>query len=280
MPDDTLSGDVLPEVAYAVSITGVSSPAALSRWHCVEALHEPYECVVELAFELGHAPPIASLLEKSISLSLSRGALSRHFAGVITEVEDRGVTAGHHLVTVVARPELWLLSQRARNRVYQSVDSVAITRAVLTDAGLYAGARFDLTHAPTPPPTREYCVQLGETDLDHHPPPRRRRPTLAFDHKPEGETLLLLDGARASTFTKVATLDHAPVRVMGDGIHTASSECVGRLEASARSPPPAGSAVTGTSPTPAPCSTRSPRRRADDGALPRGLSPGRYSGDL
>ncbi len=282
MPDDTLPGDVLPEVTYAVSITGVSSSVALSRWHCVEALHEPYECVVELAFELGHAPPIASLLEKSLSLSLTRGALSRHFTGLITEVEDRGVTAGHHLVTVVARPELWLLSQRAHNRVFQSVDSVAITRAVLTAAGLYAGPRFKLDHAPTTPPAREYCVQLGETDLEFITRILAEDGlTLAFEHTPKGETLLLLDGASVSAFTKVQTLDHAPVRVMGDGIHTASSECVGRLEALG--------ALTSTAWVGRDWDFTHPRvvlhAKSGDGArvmerYPAGYHLGRYSGDL
>ncbi|MBK6533442.1 MAG: phage late control D family protein [Deltaproteobacteria bacterium] len=168
MPHDhSLAGHpVLPEVSFSFEVTGVDGAWIVAHAVVRERLSAPFEAAVTVSAPPGTTP--ASLLGKGCALTLQRDTLTRDFAGVVTSVDDRGVDREGRVFEVGFAPSLALLGLSARYRVWQGADALRLVRDVLDAAKLYAGDHYDasLAAGADAPAPREYCVQVGETDLD------------------------------------------------------------------------------------------------------------------
>ncbi len=157
---------VLPEVRWSFS-AGAIGPDAWSVIHVEarEALSDCFHAELVLLMESGGGE-LDDLLGRPATLDTHRGGVVRHLQGVVALVEELGTTAQHRFVRVDLVPQLWVLSQRSDSRVFQSMTTAQIVRAVLSEAGVYQGdgaLRIDPALESLPP--REYCVQYQETDL-------------------------------------------------------------------------------------------------------------------
>ena len=93
----------------------------------------------------------------------------RRFAGIITsfaqqrsrhgDLPNASSQAWHYRLEI--RPKLWLLSKRFTSKVFQKKTVKDIVDEVLGDHGVACQWLLSAT-----PPTREYCVQYQESDLD------------------------------------------------------------------------------------------------------------------
>jgi len=89
---------------------------------------------------------------------------TRYIHGIISRIEvgEQGIDQNTYYMTVV--PKVWPLTYRINNRIFQNQTTQKIIETILTDAGLQGDEyRFELSGAL---PTREYCVQYRESELD------------------------------------------------------------------------------------------------------------------
>ncbi len=231
MSDGAISATPLPEAAFALEVNGHGMPA-VARGNGVEALHAPWEWALEILWPIATAPPPEAVLGTDAVFTLGRDELTRFFDGVITQVDDRGVTAEHRRYEVLLSPRLALLGQRTQYRIFCDLSSVEIVRMMLDEVGLYAGSGLTPL-LRDPPPKRTVAVQFGETDLAFITR-LLAEDGLAYTllHDRAAETLLVFDGERAASTPLTVSMDGAPTQVVGRGASTAAVETLSRLEAS------------------------------------------------
>lgn len=104
---------LLPEASFTLDVNGHGMPA-VARGHGVEALHTPWEWALEVLWPIGTAPAPEAMLGADAVFTLGRGALTCFFDGVVTQVDDRGVTAEHRRYEVLLSPRIALLGQRTQ----------------------------------------------------------------------------------------------------------------------------------------------------------------------
>ncbi len=220
---DGMSGP-LPEVRWGFS-AGRVGPEAWTVVHLEarEAMSDLSRARVVLVMESGGGG-LDELLGAPASLDIHRASLVRSIKGVVAEVEELGTSVQHRFVRVDVVPALWTLSERSDCRIFQGLNTPAIVRAVLADAGIYQGPnalRIDGALDALAP--REYCVQYNETDLafvrrlleDDGIP-------FYFDHDGDSEALVLC--ADEHVYAPVSTLDNAAVSITDAGSSTSAVE--------------------------------------------------------
>jgi type VI secretion system secreted protein VgrG len=158
-----------------------------------EAVDEPYE----LRLELGLTDPdfeVSLLLGAPITVSLARGETTRDVHGIVREVGEPSAwrdEATRFVVGVV--PALALLSLRRNTRIFQGKTVPEIVETVLEE-GLGPYDRSFELQLDAAYPTREYCVQYQESDLDFvHRLLEEEGIGYSFDHEGSAETLILWD---------------------------------------------------------------------------------------
>lgn len=231
MADDAHTNDpVLPEVSFTFEITGEDAPCVVSRLVVRERLSAPFEATVEVSVPASLAP--AALLGRPCALTFQRDPLTRCFAGVVTSVEDRGVSRDSRVYEIGFGPSLAVLAHRGRNRVWQGVDALQIVREVLDDAGLYDGDALvpPAQIAGDAPAPREYCVQFGESDLDFV---RRllAEEGVLFTFGTDGNDTCVLFDARAGSKRSLVPAADGPLPIHGHGDGTAGAEGIRRIDA-------------------------------------------------
>ena len=107
------------------------------------------------------------LLGQEIGLKISADPgnpdRKRFFHGIVDAFRFDGLDdEGHWLYHLIVRPRLWLLSKTTDNRIFQEMTVKDIVSAVLDQHGC-SDYEWDLRRNP---PSRDYCVQYGESDLD------------------------------------------------------------------------------------------------------------------
>jgi len=85
----------------------------------------------------------------------------RVFNGILVEAEWLGPRNYYHGYRLVLRPWLWMLSQTADCRIFESMTAPAIIKQIFSDNG-FSDVRDGLTESYE---KLEYCVQYRETDL-------------------------------------------------------------------------------------------------------------------
>ena len=145
--------------------------AALSGWRPVayavtERVHAPWEARVELVVD-GDGAEGTAWIDRALTLRLVRGAQSRVWRGVVTEVEsavtpEEGATVLRRVrVTVASR--VALLAQETDGRVFQRRTLEEIARTVCRRAGLTS--ERVTAHTTTEVAPRAYRVQWHEDSL-------------------------------------------------------------------------------------------------------------------
>ena len=104
------------------------------------------------------------IIGKAVNVQLTReGADPRWFSGFVSSFGSGGLNSeGFHRYTIRLVPWLWFLSKRSDCRIFQNMTVPQIVEKVFEAAGF---KDFDLSSVQATYPTREYCVQLRETDL-------------------------------------------------------------------------------------------------------------------
>lgn len=156
-----------------------------------ERLSECYRYVLDLASE-NASIAAADLLRKQVTVEVQlpdesmrtiHGWVSR-FAQL--QRDQAGMT--YYRAEIV--PELWFLSLWHDCRIFQNKNAKEIVESVLSQRSI--GFRDDTTATP---PTREYCVQYRETDLDFVCRLLEEEGFyFYFDHRGSKEELVLTDG--------------------------------------------------------------------------------------
>ena len=136
----------------------------LRHVHLVEALNEPFHLRVDCELE-DISIELKDAIGQNATLEMRRGADAfRRVCGVVREVDEMD-TRGTRMVRFHIVPALWKLSQIRNTRIFQNLSVKEILADVLGGSlGAYGRACTDELGADYP--TREYCVQYQETDLD------------------------------------------------------------------------------------------------------------------
>ncbi len=147
--------------AFTFEIEGSSGSYRVARFSGDEGLSRVFEFHLELACE---AAELADFVGKTGVLTIEGMAEARYVHGVIRHAEYVGETRNYLLYEIVLVPHVWRLTQRQDCRIFQEMQTQAIIRQVLDEAGVPADLfRFELASEYTP---RNYCVQYRESDWD------------------------------------------------------------------------------------------------------------------
>ena len=163
----------------------------LSNVHLVEALNVPYALRVD-AVLTEPGLEAASLVGQDCVIELGRGQDTvRRVCGVIREVREADAPEQAQTRLAIV-PALWFLSQRRDTRIFQSKTVPQILEEVLGALGDYGrSVTLELTASY---PTREYCVQYQESDLDFaHRLMEEEGISYTFDHEGDVEVMVLRD---------------------------------------------------------------------------------------
>ncbi|MCC6874994.1 MAG: type VI secretion system tip protein VgrG [Sandaracinaceae bacterium] len=168
-----------------------------------EALNEPYG--IELVIVIDDpAADVATLIGSDGALTIDRDPLARRFCGIVREVFEGEHEFAEPHVRVRLSPALFMLSLRRDTRMFQEKSVPEILEAVLNEALGEYGREVKLELEATYP-TREYCLQYQETDLDFvHRLMEEEGISYGFDHEGDVEVMVLRD--RNSAFKRVVSL--------------------------------------------------------------------------
>ncbi|MCA9604238.1 MAG: type VI secretion system tip protein VgrG, partial [Myxococcales bacterium] len=130
------------------------------------------------------------------------GIAEAPFYGMVREVELLRALPGHYShYRVVLVPNLWVLTQVVRSRVFLDASVPTILEQVLGDAGLEADTDYVLSLEATYP-TRELTVQYRESDFDFLARLLEHEGITFFAQVQEGhESWVFTDGSNAFTDT-------------------------------------------------------------------------------
>ncbi len=128
-----------------------------------EHVSQPFVVRANLASE-DSAVDFEEVANHPATFSIMRFGEPLHFHGIISSFEQGNRIGRRYLYDVVVVPRLWLLSLRYQSRIFQNLKVDEIVTAVLDESDFKSQEfRFDLQGSY---PTREYCVQFQETDLN------------------------------------------------------------------------------------------------------------------
>ncbi|WP_437616799.1 type VI secretion system tip protein TssI/VgrG [Sorangium sp. So ce834] len=181
----SISSSVLPSSARVVGFRGV------------EAISTPYEIEIFLAlqdaegegFDLGDAIGGKAALVIDRATDLLPPFV---FAGLFASVELLHELDGRALVRALLVPEIWQLGLSRHSRVFTKMTLPDVIKAVLEDNGLSTN-EFELRLGKYE--VEEHITQYRESDLDFLSRWMEREGIYYyFEHRPEGEKLIVCDG--------------------------------------------------------------------------------------
>ena len=136
----------------------------VSEFSGVEEVSRPFRFVVQLTSKDGELNLDAVIGKPATLVLLRHDGEPSPVHGLIADFRQRAYTSGSYAYEATLVPRLWLLSLNHQSRVFQNVTVEAIVSEVLKQAGFGTrDYRFSLRASL---PTREYCVQYRETDLN------------------------------------------------------------------------------------------------------------------
>lgn len=179
-------------------LISISSPLGkdkllLTSFQGTEYISELFEFHIEvLSTSLDIKPD--SLIGKQITVTI-QNEHKRKFNGYVQRFAFGEIKADNlrqYRLTVV--PWLWFLSKTKENRIFQEKDAKAIITEVFQGRG-FNDFKFNLASTP---PTREYCVQFGESDLEFVSRLMEEEGiAYYFKHENDKHTLILTDQKNA-----------------------------------------------------------------------------------
>ena len=124
-----------------------------------EEVSRLFDFHLDLLAENGTAIHFVQLLGQKVTVHLTRlDGTRRHFSGICKALREgeRDLTFTTYRMQVV--PALWLLTKRARSRIFQQVTVPEILKQVLTGLNV----KYELTDTYY---ARDYCAQYRESDF-------------------------------------------------------------------------------------------------------------------
>jgi type VI secretion system secreted protein VgrG len=220
--------DPLPKVRFKFTAKTSTSVWRVVTLHAREALSELYTVALELACDDLNADP-DELLGDTAEVWLARESHERKWNGLIHRVERRGVAQGHLVCRVHLVPALYGLSKRVDSFIFQDMTVPQIVAIVLAEGLSPYDRQVDFTGLTARYPTREYCTQYRETDLEFVLRLLAEEGiAFWFDHRGDAEVMKLVDGTTA--YGEVPTMDGAPLQIMGPEAGTAAVERLRHFE--------------------------------------------------
>ncbi|NPC87137.1 type VI secretion system tip protein VgrG, partial [Pyxidicoccus fallax] len=162
-----------------------------------ETLSQPYAVEVALAARPDVEVDEKSLLGKDARLTIMLGdGTARFFTGIISRMsrwdEGSGPERRRYRATIV--PLLWTLRHRRKSRIFQEMTVPQIVHKVLDEAKVEHRLALNGDY-----PTREYCVQYRESDLDFVARLLEEEGIFYFfEHGEDTHSMVLGDGASAN----------------------------------------------------------------------------------
>jgi len=127
-----------------------------------EAINEPYHMVVELVTDQLDSE-FEQLLGASVELEILRSDSCRELFGVVSAVEELGVSAGSYAqLRLEIQPAFALLAQRVNSRLWQDASALDIIAEVLGEALGEYGRSHEAGGVSGGQDVRSYCVQYNE----------------------------------------------------------------------------------------------------------------------
>jgi type VI secretion system secreted protein VgrG len=203
-------------VTYAFRVDDDDTRWNVAEMRVEEALNEPYEAVVVLAFHDENATP-TDLLGKDGELVIARPPLERLVRGVIRRVElvDNNDRDGQEVVArLYVVPAVWALGLGRDTRIFQEMTVPQILEQVLSAALAPYGREIRMATSGRTYPEREYCLQYQESNLAFVSRLMEEEGiTYYFDHTSGAgrEVLVLTDHTKG--FERGPTLDGRPVPI-------------------------------------------------------------------
>ena len=197
------SEDFLPETrSVQLEVKDLKDTPFLLRAHVREGFSEVSEITAEFLIK-NRAFKLEDLVGKDMMVHLKSAEVKtdeilRTFSGVCVSAEYVGELEGFGHYMAEIRPWLWFLSRTRDCRIFQGKTVVEIIREVFSDLG-FNDYQDKLSGSY---PTRNYCVQYRETDLDFvHRLMEEEGIYYFFDNSKEMPDLILADGEGAHSPT-------------------------------------------------------------------------------
>jgi type VI secretion system secreted protein VgrG len=129
-----------------------------------EEMSAPYEFELEMISEQDQVDA-GAIIGRSVAFALHpKHGDARVFNGFVRRFAFAGFRQdGIRRYRAVVVPWIWFLGKRSNHRIFQDKNVLDIVEQVFTDAGFDA---FETSGITGTYPPYEYCVQMGETDLD------------------------------------------------------------------------------------------------------------------
>jgi type VI secretion system secreted protein VgrG len=163
----------------------------VGRFDGTERLGRLFEYKLDLRSEDAEIP-LKDVLGQTVTVSveLTDGS-KRYFNGCVTDFSYQGTDGRLAVYSATMRPWLWFLSRTADCRIFQEKKAPDIIKEIFADHG-FSDYEDALTRTY---PTRNYCVQYRETDLDFVSRLMEKEGIYYyFKHEDGKHTLVLADG--------------------------------------------------------------------------------------
>ena len=184
---------------YTVFNQTTNEDVLLQQMSGTEELGRPFRYELRLYSVKGDLK-LDDQLGKAIAVEFTlANNTKRYFHGLVSEMSFVGSTHGpsqkYYVYDVVLRPWFWFLSNHSDNRVLQQKTVYDIFVNVCKESAGFNDFKKSLTGTY---PSREYCVQYGETDFDFVSRLLEEEGIYYFfEHEKTKHTLVLADGSSA-----------------------------------------------------------------------------------
>ncbi|HAK61152.1 MAG TPA: type VI secretion system tip protein VgrG [Nitrospiraceae bacterium] len=150
---------------FTISIEGVSEKLRVYEFSGNEQISLPFSYAVTVA-TTDNGLEFGSIVGKSVVLTILdlESEVSRYVTGIVSSIEQGSIGRKYTLYDVEIVPRIKLLDYRTDSRIFQEMSAPDIVKQVLQEGNIPASEfRLDLQGTY---PTREYCVQYQESDLN------------------------------------------------------------------------------------------------------------------
>ncbi|HUF57748.1 MAG TPA: type VI secretion system tip protein TssI/VgrG [Thermohalobaculum sp.] len=173
--------------------TSLGESLMFAHMRGTDYISRPYAYVTTLLSEDPDLDPL-DILGTPALINLEGHTGERYFSGRVGRFELASLRDGFAHYRAELRPWLWFLGFRYDCRIFQNKTAVEIIEKVFGD---YPEARYELRLQGSYP-TREYCVQYDESDLDFVSRLMEHEGIFYFfEHAEDGHTLVLGDHPNA-----------------------------------------------------------------------------------
>jgi len=148
---------------FLFEVSGCEERLRVVSFGSSEAISQLFNVELELATENSELD-FTQLIGQAGVLTIVGEEEERYFHGMISRFEQggSGIRFTSYHATLV--PKIWYLGHRYNCRIFQKMNVKDIVKKLLREAGIPSDEyRFVLQHTP---PTRDYCVQYRESELN------------------------------------------------------------------------------------------------------------------